>query len=909
MPLTIGTRLGPYEVVAAIGAGGMGEIYRAKDTRLNRDVAIKVLPTSFSGEADRRARFEREAQAVAALSHPNVIAIFDTGLHEQQIYVVMELLEGETLRERLRPQRGAERAAFGGAQAAPSESRGAEAERVGVGPHSQLNDADALPVRKAIEISVQIARGLAAAHDKGLVHRDLKPENVFLLHDGQVKILDFGLARAAVGPNAGSGATETVAAMTDPGTVMGTVGYMAPEQVRGRPVDARTDLFAFGAVLYEMLSGQRAFQRETAAETMTAILKEDPPELAVLRPEIAPALERIVRHCLEKNPAERFQSARDVAFALEALSGSASATVVSGAVAIDISGPVRRPRGSLVMAAAVAGALVLGATAGYFGRGRPANTSAGVADITYKPVTFEDGFVFTARFAPDGRTVVYSADWDRQPRGVYVTSLDSLEYRPLGFPGADLLGISRSGDLVILNGSRISGGSAYIRIGTLAKASLTGGAQRAELEGVRFADLGPDNSLAVVREEGGRRTMEYPVGHVLQEEQILNSRGATDFVTPRISPSGNHVAFFDNREASGFRVKVFDRSGKLVTESRPFADWWSLAWTPSNEIWFAAAEASGSQTAIFSLDLSGHQRMVFRAPGSITLHDISNDGDVLVTFDRGTARVELIEGSDEAPRDRSWREADRLAGFSSNHALLINGTGDSGGPQGAVYVWQPKEPQPVRIANGLGLALAPDGSKALVTSNQSPTKISIVPTGAGQPHAIDIGPVELVTWASWLPDGRLVMQIVRPGTGPAVYVVSATGRDPAPLLPSGTTLRGFNLISPNGASIVAVDAAGRFVVCPIASPTCRPLPGARDGDVVSGWSADGQSVFVFQPQPMQAQIERIDVGSGRRSAWKTVRSLNPAVTGFSTLMVAPDGAVGYGYGRSRSELYVIKGLK
>jgi Tol biopolymer transport system component len=894
MPLTIGARLGPYEVVTAIGAGGMGEIYRAKDTRLNRDVAIKVLPTSFAGDADRRARFEREAQAVAALSHPNVIAIFDTGLHEQQIYVVMELLEGETLRERLRPQRGAERA---------------EAERMGVGPHSQLNPEDALPVRKAIEIGVHIARGLAAAHDKGLVHRDLKPENVFLLHDGQVKILDFGLARAAVGPNAGSGATETVAAMTDPGTVMGTVGYMAPEQVRGRPVDARTDLFALGALLYEMLSGQRAFQRETAAETMTAILKEDPPELAVLRPEIAPALERIVRHCLEKNPAERFQSARDVAFALEALSGSTSATAVSGAAAVDISGPVRRPRASLVMVAAVAGALMLGATAGYFGRGRPGSTSAGVTDVTYKPVTFEDGFVFTARFAPDGRTVVYSADWDRQPRGVYVTSLDSFEYRPLGFPGADLLGISRSGDLAILSGSKITGGSAYMRIGTLARASLTGGAQRAELEGVRFADLGPNNTLAVVRDEAGRRTMEYPVGHILAEEPILKSRGATAFVTPRVSPSGDHVAFFDSHDASAFKVKVFDRSGKFVTESRPFVDWWSLAWTPSNEVWFAAAEASGNQTAIFSLDLSGRQRMVFRAPGSITLHDISNEGDVLVTFDRGTTHVELIDGSNDIALDRTWRESSRLAGFSNNHALLINGTGDSGGAQGSVYVWQPKEAQPVRIADGLGVGLAPDGSKALVTSIQTPVKISIVPTGAGQPHAIDIGAVDLVTWAGWLPDGRLVIQIVRSGSDPAVYMVSATGLNPTPLLPTGTTLRGDHLISPDGAHIVAVDSTGRFVVCTTTAPTCRPLPGARDGDVVSGWSADGQSVFVFQPQPMQAQIEKIDVGSGRRSTWKTVRPLNPAVTGFNTLMVAPDGGVAYGYGRSRSELYVIKGLK
>ena len=311
MSLTACTRLGPYEVLSHIDSGGMGDVYRARDTRLDREVALKVLPPGFSADADRLARFEREAKSIAALSHPNILAIFDTGTTgapgHTTTYVVTELLEGQTLRGRLTD-----------------------------GP---------LPVRKAIDYAVQIARGLAAAHDKGLVHRDLKPENVFLLPDGQVKILDFGLARSVSAATVGSGATETIAAMTDPGTVMGTVGYMAPEQVRGHALDARSDLFAFGIVLHEMLSGQRAFQRETGAETMTAILKEDPPDLTGLRPDIAPALERIVRHCLEKSPTERFQSARDVAFALGALSGSASGATQSGASAIDTRTAPSRPRG------------------------------------------------------------------------------------------------------------------------------------------------------------------------------------------------------------------------------------------------------------------------------------------------------------------------------------------------------------------------------------------------------------------------------------------------------------------------------------------------------------------------------------------------------------------------------------
>jgi eukaryotic-like serine/threonine-protein kinase len=287
MAITTRTRFGPYEIVAPLGAGGMGEVYRARDTRLERDVAVKVLPPHLGDDAVALARFEREAKAVAALSHPNILGIFDVGREGSTAYVVTELLEGETLRERLA--------------------------------------AGALPPRKAAEYAAQMARGLAAAHEKGIVHRDLKPENVFVTGDGRVKILDFGLAKEEQPPaNLGPTETPTRLAATDPGVVLGTVAYMAPEQVRGQPLDHRADLFAFGATLYEMLTGRRAFQRETAAETMTAILKEDPPELAAVDPKIPPGLARIVQHCLEKRPEERFQSARDLAFDLEAIAGGST---------------------------------------------------------------------------------------------------------------------------------------------------------------------------------------------------------------------------------------------------------------------------------------------------------------------------------------------------------------------------------------------------------------------------------------------------------------------------------------------------------------------------------------------------------------------------------------------------------
>src|SRR5262245_31363193 len=314
------TRLGPYEIIASIGAGGMGEVYHARDTRLGRDVAIKVLPASFSDDPERLHRFQQEACAASALNHPNILSIFDVGTHDSSSYVVSELLEGQTLRQRL--------------------------------------SGTALPQRKAIDYALQIVHGLAAAHEKGIVHRDLKPDNLFITNDGRVKILDFGLAKLTGAGNSELSQTgiPTRRVDTDPGKVMGTVGYMSPEQVKGRSVDHRSDIFSFGAILYEMLSGRRAFHGESAAETMSAILREDPPDLSETNQRISPALERLVNHCLEKNPEERFHSASDLAFALEALSGSAptsaQTTVVSAITAR------RLTRRELIFASVAAVAIV-----------------------------------------------------------------------------------------------------------------------------------------------------------------------------------------------------------------------------------------------------------------------------------------------------------------------------------------------------------------------------------------------------------------------------------------------------------------------------------------------------------------------------------------------------------------------
>ncbi|MGH9255893.1 MAG: protein kinase domain-containing protein [Vicinamibacterales bacterium] len=394
MALASGTRLGPYTIAAPIGAGGMGEVYKARDPRLGRDVAIKVLPPAFSTDPERLIRFEQEARAAAALNHPNILAVHDIGQHDGSPYIVSELLEGETLRERL--------------------------------------NGGALPVRKAVEYAVQIAHGLAAAHEKGITHRDLKPDNVFVTSDGRVKILDFGLAKLtqAESPVAGVSELPTALPHTLPGVVLGTIGYMAPEQVRGQEADHRSDIFSFGAILYEMLSGRRAFQRETAAETMTAILNDDPPDLPPTDPQIPPALVKIIDRCLAKNSTARFQSAGDLAFALEQLVGQSGPVRTATTASAKTRERVVWPAAALLVLVLIAALVFIVARR----RDSPAESDA-VRFSVFPPqdTTFTGVAVNLPRHgvSPDGRRIVFRAQRVGGPDLLWIRSLDSLDAQVL----------------------------------------------------------------------------------------------------------------------------------------------------------------------------------------------------------------------------------------------------------------------------------------------------------------------------------------------------------------------------------------------------------------------------------------------------------------------------------------------
>jgi len=482
-----------------------------------------VLPARLADDRLAIERLQRAARALASASHPNILSIFDFGSSDDMAYVVMELLDGHTLR-------------------------------------TLLNDGP-LPVRKAVDYAIQIAQGLGAAHDRGIIHRDLKPENLFVTRDGRVKILDFGLARQHV--LVGADDATALAQQTEPGTVLGTVGYMSPEQVQGKPADSRSDIFSFGAVLYEMLSGRRAFKGESAAETMHVILREDPSDLDETARNLPPALNRIVAHCLEKSPDQRFQSARDVAFNLESLSTLSNGRR-SGAI---LEPPKARRRPALIAAALVSVSALAGGLAGWMLGNSPASEP-----LLFRRLTFDRGEIAQARFAPDGQTFVYSAAWRGLPSEIYTTRNDSRESRPLGFGHAALVAVSSAGELAIsLDTDNFAFGGA-----TLARVPLAGGAPHASVEHVSFSDWSPDGTdLAVVRVVDNEDRVEFPPGKVIY-------RTGNNLSHLRVSPDGRWIAFAEYSRA-GFgegTLDVVDRAGTKKVLSKFWSDLWGVAWHP-----------------------------------------------------------------------------------------------------------------------------------------------------------------------------------------------------------------------------------------------------------------------------------------------------------------------------------------
>ena len=646
---------------------------------------------------------------------------------------------------------------------------------------------------------------------RGIVHRDLKPENIFLLHDGQVKILDFGLARTA-DVDAGSafatqGATMASPVITHPGTVMGTVGYMAPEQVRGQATDARSDLFALGAVLYEMLSGQRAFQRDTAAETMTAILKEDPPEFAGTRTDIPAGLDRIIRHCLEKNPGERFQSARDVAFALEALSGSAtSATKV-------IAPPAERsrmPRLALVVLAA----LVVAGAAGVLAGRALAPRSAAPMRFTTK--TFDPQTIVVARFMPDGESVVFSSARTGNLVQLFEIRSGTVEARPFGPPRTHLLSVSSKGELAVLTNAKYIAQRLFQ--GTLARMSIEG-SPRPWMEGVREADWSPDGStLAIVHDMGSNDRLEYPIGKALYE--------TTGYVSDlRVSPDGTRVAFLDHQQRWDDRgwVKVVDASAKVTTVAGEFWGAEGLAWSrDGTTLYFAANDRAATEEArpgdvtyqvrSVRIDSGSTSSSALTSPGDFYIHDIAADGRWLASREEIRLGVGARLAGDTADRDLSWLNQNWAPRLSRDGTRLLFSDGTTGGNYGVV--WRKTDDSPiVRLGDGNVLDWSPDETWALAQIF-TPPQLVLYPMGPGEPVRLKRGTIAEYQSAIWFPDGKTLLVVGNEPQKPTrAYRQDISGGEPTPLLPEGVFPAA---ISPDGQTILGKDREGKWGWYPVA---------------------------------------------------------------------------------------------
>jgi len=837
----------------------MGEVYRARDARLGREVAIKILPEGFAQHPDRLRRFEQEARVVATLNHPNILAIHDIGAEEGAPYLVTELLDGEPLREKMK--------------------------------------AGALPVRRALEYALGIAQGLAAAHEKGIVHRDLKPENVFVTRDGRVKILDFGLAKLARTESGTEGAlldSPTMDQGTTPGVVLGTVGYMAPEQVRGQAADHRSDIFALGAMLYEMLAGGRAFQRETSAETMTAILRDDPPEFAEGH-RIPPGLERIVRRCLEKAPEQRFQSARDLAFAMEAVSGLSTSTAAVPALAR----PGLGRKWRLPVAAALALALGIAIYFAGLRAGRGGTSTVAYRQMSYRPQT-----IFRAAFAPDGKTIVFSAANEGTTPTLYTIQPEYPEAKSTGLSGVQLLSVSRQGELAVLTHAHFLAHRLFR--GTLARMPLGSSAPREILEDVEEADWAPDGSeLAIIREVGGKSRLEYPVGKVLYETAAYVS-------DLRFSPKGDRIAFFDHPTKYDDRgvVAVVDLKGKKTDLAGGFWGMEGLAWSRNGDEIFFSASAGGANYLPRGVTLSGKQRLVLPAAGSLVVFDVAPNGRWLVAREDATSMVVAKDPASGLDRNLSWLDSSYNPSISEDGRIMT--FDDSSAATGSYYAvcLRKTDGSPVVVlGEGANRGPSPDGRWVLGLVFTTPPKLMLYPTGAGEARRMERGNLENYAGAGWFPDNkRLLVCGNEPGRATRCYVQDLAGGALQPATPEDTVA---GWVSPDSAHILGRTGAGEFFLYPVGNGEPRPLPHLGREDSVIRWSPDGRSLLVFHANQLPVRVEKVELESGRRTL---VQELAPAdrsgVLGIGTVSVSGDGKwYAYGYSRDVSQLFTVEGVR
>ena len=860
LSLSPGTRLGPYEIVAPLGAGGMGEVYRARDARLKRDVAVKVLPADVAENPERLGRFERESHLLASLNHPNIAAIYGVEESGGTPALVMELVEGEALSEKI--------------------ARGA------------------LPVDDAIAIARQVAEALEYAHEHGVVHRDLKPANIVVSGTGVVKVLDFGLAKAITGDlaeSSGSDATHSptlTSPATRAGVILGTAAYMAPEQARGKAVDRRADIWAFGVVLYEMLTGRRMFEGETISDTIAAILTRSP-DFDALPSATPPPVRKLLARCLDRDPKQRLRDIGEARIMLEAPAAGEDSPHTAEA---GVTPATRRS----VLPWVIAGLAIIAAASWTFISSRRSNVPPKAIEYTQKTYTAQT--VFQALYAPDGQTIVYSAAPGGSTPYLYSIRPDYTEPLKMSTDPLQLLSISSKGELAVL--TRPQWLAHRMFVGTLARMPLAGGAPREIMEDVSQATWAPDGSdLAISRPVEGVWRIEYPAGKVLYQTGAYIS-------DLRFSPDGKHIAYFEHP------AKFDDRGGVAVVDleghHKLLADgYWGeegIAWSSDGSTVYYSAGTGYSDFSIYAVTLEGKVRVAAQSAGGLFIHDIAANGQWLATRDDFTRTVMVRAPGSNVERDLSWQDLSYPADLSADGRLLLfTESGVSAGNNYQTCTRGTDGSPVVILGEGGAIDLTDDGHWAL--AGIYPNRVIAYPTGAGKAIELATQSIARVSGAYWLGgDQKVLLLGGTEGEAERCYLADLAGGTPQPITPPGI-LGAYP--SPDGKKVLILDADLKWSVFPIDAPAQRvPVPAIAADDFIAGWSQDGQSVFCHNRTRVPSTIDMVQLATGARSAVARLEPQMSAVLYISTAVMTPDrSAYAYDAVTYISRLYTMEGAR